>query len=81
MALCSCADPNLQIRERIDNPTAQFAIEGLFIGLLAFPDPALQNKVKVGVLVGSLISALCGAALLRVAKREPSKFGASSEAA
>jgi len=43
----------------------------LFIGLLAFPDPALQNEVKVGVLVGSLVSALCGAALLSVAKREP----------
>ena len=46
----------------------------LFIGLLAFPNPLLQNEVKVGVLVGSLISALCGAALLSVAKREPSKF-------
>jgi Na+:H+ antiporter, NhaA family len=46
----------------------------LFIGLLAFPDPALQDEVKVGVLVGSLVSALCGAALLSIAKREPSKF-------
>jgi NhaA family Na+:H+ antiporter len=43
----------------------------LFIGLLAFPDPALQDEVKVGVMVGSLISALCGAALLSVAKRKP----------
>jgi Na+:H+ antiporter, NhaA family len=42
----------------------------LFIGLLAFPDPALQDQVKVGVLAGSLVSALCGAALLSVAKRE-----------
>jgi NhaA family Na+:H+ antiporter len=47
----------------------------LFIGLLAFPNPLLQDEVKVGVLVGSLVSALCGAALLSVAKREPSKFG------
>ena len=47
----------------------------LFIGLLAFPNPLLQNEVKVGVLVGSLASAICGAALLSVAKREPSKFG------
>ena len=47
----------------------------LFIGLLAFPNPALQDEVKVGVLVGSLISALCGAALLSVAKREPPKRG------
>lgn len=47
----------------------------LFIGLLAFPDPALQDEVKVGVLAGSLVSALCGAALLSVAKREPPKSG------
>lgn len=40
----------------------------LFIGLLAFKDAALQNEVKVGVLVGSLSSALIGAALLSVAK-------------
>jgi NhaA family Na+:H+ antiporter len=48
----------------------------LFIGLLAFPNPALQDEVKVGVLVGSLASALCGAALLSVAKREPLKGAA-----
>jgi NhaA family Na+:H+ antiporter len=42
----------------------------LFIGLLAFPDPALQDEVKVGVLAGSLVSSLCGAALLSIAKRE-----------
>lgn len=47
----------------------------LFIGLLAFPDPALQDEVKVGVLAGSLLSAVCGAALLAVAKREPPKNG------
>jgi NhaA family Na+:H+ antiporter len=41
----------------------------LFIGLLAFANPALQNEVKVGVLAGSLISALAGAALLSLAKR------------
>lgn len=45
----------------------------LFIGLLAFPDPALQDEVKVGVLAGSLLSALCGAALLSIVKREPPK--------
>lgn len=42
----------------------------LFIGLLAFPDPGLQDEVKVGVLAGSLLSALCGAALLSVVRRE-----------
>jgi len=49
----------------------------LFIGLLAFPNPTLQDEVKVGVLLGSLVSALCGAALLSVAKREPPKTRAS----
>jgi NhaA family Na+:H+ antiporter len=42
----------------------------LFIGLLAFPNPALQDEVKVGVLIGSLASALCGLAVLSGAKRE-----------
>ncbi|MGD9740284.1 MAG: Na+/H+ antiporter NhaA [Bauldia sp.] len=37
----------------------------LFIGLLAYPDSVLlQEEVKIGVLVGSLLSALAGAALL-----------------
>jgi NhaA family Na+:H+ antiporter len=44
----------------------------LFIGLLAFPtSPELQDAVKIGVLAGSLASALTGAALLLVAKAEP----------
>ena len=38
----------------------------LFIGLLAFPDPALQDEVKVGVLTGSLLSGLCGWLLIRL---------------
>jgi NhaA family Na+:H+ antiporter len=42
----------------------------LFIGLLAFPAaPALQDAVKLGVLGGSLISALTGAAVLLVASK------------
>jgi len=40
----------------------------LFIGALAFADaPALVEQAKLGVLVGSLVSALVGAALLRLA--------------
>jgi len=49
----------------------------LFIGLLAFPSVHMQDEVKVGVLVGSLTSALLGSALLTMAKREPSKFASS----
>jgi NhaA family Na+:H+ antiporter len=38
----------------------------LFIGLLAFPDSQmLQDEVKLGVLLGSVVSALVGAAILR----------------
>ncbi|PZO91834.1 MAG: Na+/H+ antiporter NhaA [Sphingomonas sanxanigenens] len=37
----------------------------LFIGGLAFSDPLLADEVKIGVLGGSLISAIAGFALLR----------------
>jgi Na+:H+ antiporter, NhaA family len=41
----------------------------LFIGPLAFPDePALQDAVKVGVLLGSVASAVAGAVVLLLAK-------------
>lgn len=44
----------------------------LFIGLLAFPtSPELQDATKLGVLIGSGLSALTGAALLGMAKPEP----------
>jgi NhaA family Na+:H+ antiporter len=43
----------------------------LFIGLLAFPtSEELQDATKLGVLLGSALSALIGAALLRLAKPE-----------
>jgi Na+:H+ antiporter, NhaA family len=41
----------------------------LFIGLLAFPDAARQDLVKVGVLAGSLLSALAGTLVLLLARR------------
>jgi NhaA family Na+:H+ antiporter len=40
----------------------------LFIGGLAFKDPLLIDETKIGVLVGSLASALLGMAILRLAK-------------
>jgi NhaA family Na+:H+ antiporter len=41
----------------------------LFIGGLAFADPVLIEEVKVGVLAGSLLSALAGYGVLRMAAR------------
>ena len=43
----------------------------LFVGLLAFPDAVeLQDQVKVGVLTGSIASALLGVMVLALARRE-----------
>ena len=38
----------------------------LFIGLLAFDDPAIQDKIKLGILCGSLIAGLSGYAVLKL---------------
>ena len=43
----------------------------LFIGLLAFPDPELQNSLKMGVLAGSLTSGLAGWLILRAGGPPP----------
>jgi NhaA family Na+:H+ antiporter len=43
----------------------------LFIGLLAFPGATLQAEVKIGVLIGSITSAIAGALLLSVVKKRP----------
>lgn len=45
----------------------------LFIGTLAFDDPALADQVRLGVLSGSLLSALAGYAVLRWATAYPSR--------
>jgi NhaA family Na+:H+ antiporter len=42
----------------------------LFIGMLAFPDPAHAAQLRLGVLVGSLVSAGVGYVVLRVSPRE-----------
>ncbi len=41
----------------------------LFIGLLAFDDPAMQDRVKFGILAGSLIAGLAGYIILRLTDR------------
>jgi len=41
----------------------------LFIGTLAYDDIAHQNAVRLGVLFGSALSAICGVTVLRVASR------------
>ncbi len=44
----------------------------LFIGALSFEDPELMNQVRLGVMTGSLISAIVGFTVLRmVGLREP----------
>ncbi len=45
----------------------------LFIGNLAFADPAQVDAVKIGVLAGSLVAALSGYFLLKAALPEPGK--------
>ncbi|WP_151717206.1 Na+/H+ antiporter NhaA [Gemmobacter serpentinus] len=40
----------------------------LFISLLAFADPQLQNEAKIGILLGSFVAGLAGCVILRFAK-------------
>jgi NhaA family Na+:H+ antiporter len=47
----------------------------LFIGLLAFTSPEMQDLVKIGVLAGSLCSGALGWLILRFAKRERPAIG------
>ncbi|MGN7867335.1 Na+/H+ antiporter NhaA [Paracoccus sp. 22332] len=42
----------------------------LFISLLAFSQPLLQDEAKIGILMGSLVSGIAGYTILRFAKRE-----------
>ena len=53
----------------------------LFIGLLAFPNhPELINEVKLGVIGGSLASALLGASVLWIVAKRASRAEASGGA-
>ncbi len=45
----------------------------LFIGALAFPDPEREAAVRLGVLAGSLLSALCGYIVLACGYKQPTK--------
>lgn len=43
----------------------------LFIGGLAFPDPALAAEIRLGVIGGSLASAFAGYLVLRLSAASP----------
>jgi NhaA family Na+:H+ antiporter len=47
----------------------------LFIGMLAFPDPAQAAPLRLGVLTGSLMSAVAGYLVLAASSRAPSGAG------
>jgi len=51
----------------------------LFIGALAFPgDPGLIEEAKIGVVMGSLPSAIVGYAILRVAPLHQQRAASSA---
>ncbi len=41
----------------------------LFIGTLAFEEPVLQTKVRLGVILGSLLSGSLGYFILRISSK------------
>ncbi len=43
----------------------------LFIGMLAFPDPAQAAQLRLGVLAGSVLSAVAGYLVLAASSRQP----------
>lgn len=45
----------------------------LFIGLLAFNDPDVQDRMKIGILAGSVLAGLCGSLLLAVTRRRDAR--------
>jgi NhaA family Na+:H+ antiporter len=53
----------------------------LFIGSLAYADPALVEEAKLGILVGSLLSAVAGYGVLRLAATEPDHLEEEAEQA
>ncbi|HZF43483.1 MAG TPA: Na+/H+ antiporter NhaA [Sphingomonadaceae bacterium] len=53
----------------------------LFIGSLAYADPALVEEAKLGILVGSLLSAVVGYGVLRLAGTAPDHLDEEAEQA
>jgi NhaA family Na+:H+ antiporter len=53
----------------------------LFIDSLAYPDPALQDQARVGILAGSLLAAAVGASLLQGSLPSPARPGGTKEGA
>ena len=51
----------------------------LFISVLAFTDPLLQDEAKIGILMGSLVAGVAGYTILRLAKREAPRRMAAAE--
>ena len=47
----------------------------LFIGTLAFPDPSQTTAIRIGVLVGSILSAIVGTLILSLAIRRTANAG------
>ena len=41
----------------------------LFVGFLALPDPVMQQEIKVGVICGSILSALWGAVIFHTGSK------------
>ena len=47
----------------------------LFVASLAYPDPALQDQARIGILTGSLLAAAVGASLLHRSLPSPARPG------
>ena len=52
----------------------------LFIGSLAFDDPAYATSIRLGVFVGSILSGLCGFLLLRAVGSPKASGGVPKQA-
>jgi Na+:H+ antiporter, NhaA family len=51
----------------------------LFIGMLAFPEPVMAGPLRIGVLTGSVLSAVVGYLVLRTARSSDNGWGSTAE--